>query len=83
MSDILHGVIHGKTIELEQDPGLEEGRRVTVILQAKQLPGPPPGWYPGCTRTAGGMLADCWTEEDDKLLDEIYRSRKIDRELPK
>jgi hypothetical protein len=82
MSEVLYGVIHGKTIELEQDPGLEEGRRVTVILQAKKLPGPPPGWYPGCTKTAAGMLADSWTEEDDKILDELRHSRKIDREIP-
>jgi hypothetical protein len=44
MSEVLYGIVHGKTIELEQDPGLEDGRRVQVVLrQPKRLPGPPPG----------------------------------------
>jgi hypothetical protein len=43
MTKVLRGVIHGKTIELENDTGLEDGRRVHVTLRAKELPGPPPG----------------------------------------
>ena len=31
--DTLRGVIHGKAIELEQDPPLPDGQQVTVILQ--------------------------------------------------
>lgn len=38
--------------------------------------GPPPGWYPGCSRTAAGMLADSSTEEDDRILEEVYQERK-------
>ena len=39
---------------------------------------------PGSTRTAAGMLADSWTEEDDRILEEIYRDRKREtrREVP-
>lgn len=50
----------------------------------KKLPGPPPGWQPGSGRTAAGMLADSWTEEDDRIQEEIYRDRKRDtrREVP-
>ncbi len=29
------GVIHGKTIELADDPGLEDGQRVRVQVMAK------------------------------------------------
>ncbi len=81
MSELLYGVIHGKTIELEQDPGLEDGRRVQVILQVKRLPGPPPGWYPGCTETAAGMLADVpgWDEDLEEILAE--RKRHTRREV--
>jgi hypothetical protein len=49
---------------------------VEVILRAKKLPGPPPGWRPGGTETAAGMLADQWTEEDDRILEEVYQDRK-------
>ena len=35
------GVIHGKTIELEQEPGLPEGQRVTVEVRPLDEP---PAW---------------------------------------
>ena len=76
MTKVLRGVIHGKTIELEHDTGLEDGRRVEVTLRAKELPGPPPGWTPSSTETAAGMMASCWTAEDDRILEEIYQERK-------
>jgi hypothetical protein len=41
----------------------------------KKLPGPPRGWKPGTTTTAG-MLAEEWTEEDDRILDRIHAERK-------
>ena len=37
----LQGVIHGKTIELEQEPGLPEGQRVTVEVYPLDEP---PAW---------------------------------------
>lgn len=76
MTKVLRGVVHGKTIKLENDTGLEDGRQVEVTLRAKELPGPPPGWKPGNPVTAAGMMASCWTEEDDRVLEEIHRERK-------
>ena len=76
MNIVLRGVVRGRTVELDRDPGLEENRVVDVILRTKQLPGPPPGWQPGSTETAGGMLADTWTPEDDRILEEIYEERQ-------
>jgi uncharacterized protein (DUF433 family) len=35
------GIIHGKTIELEQEPGLPDGLKVSVQLRAEE---PPPPW---------------------------------------
>lgn len=51
---------------------------------AKKLPGPPPGWRPGAPSKVAGVLADEWTEEDDRLLDQIQADRKAARwrELP-
>jgi hypothetical protein len=34
--------------------------------------------------TAAGMMAACWTEEDDQILEEIHQERKKEtsREIP-
>jgi hypothetical protein len=76
MNIVLRGVVRGRTVELDRDPGIEEHRMVDVILRSKQLPGPPPAWQPGSTETAAGMLADSWTPEDDRILEEIYDERQ-------
>lgn len=76
MHILLRGVVRGRTVELDRDPGLEENRVVDVILRTKQLPGPPLAWKPGSTETAAGMLADTWTPEDDRILEGIYEERK-------
>ena len=52
MNRVMRGVVHGRTIELEGDPGIADGRKVEVVLRLKQLPGPPPGWKPGSTGLA-------------------------------
>ncbi len=78
MVKALRGVVRGKTIELENDAGLEDGRPVEVTLRTRDLPGPPPGWQPGGRETAAGLMASCWTEEDDRILAEIRQERKKD-----
>ena len=72
----LYGVVHGKTIELSDDPGVPAGQQVEVVV--KLLPATPPIWGEGLRRCAGAM-ADQWTEEDDRILEEIYLERKRDR----
>jgi hypothetical protein len=76
---------HVKIIEVTEDLGMLDGQAVELIVTAsrpwlrksgrvnhpKKFPGPPPRWQPGSTRTAAGMLADSWTEEDDRTLEEI------------
>ena len=80
MVKTVHGTIHGRTIELDEDLGVAEGQsvevQVTVVATKKKLPGPPPGWQPGSTATTAGMLAHSWSEDDDKVLDAIHQERK-------
>ena len=76
MDIIVQGVIHGKTIELDASPGIADGRRVELVLRAKKSPGPPPGCRADGTETAAGMLANSWTEDDDRVLEEIQQRRK-------
>ncbi|MCC7474349.1 MAG: hypothetical protein IT425_03045 [Pirellulales bacterium] len=77
----LHGVVHGMTIVLSDDPGVPPGQPVEVVV--KLLPAPSTRWGEGLRRCVGSM-ADQWTEEDDRILEEIYRQRKrsISTELP-
>jgi len=88
MTKTLYGKVHGKTIELDEDLGVAEGQEVEVHVRMigpkKRLPGPPPGWRPGGTETAAGMMAEHWTEEDDRILEAIERDRHrpSTRELP-
>jgi hypothetical protein len=69
-----HGRVRGKTIELDEDLGLAEGQ--VVELQVKVVPQPRP-WGEGLRRCAGA-LANEWTEDDDRILDEIHQDRKRD-----
>ncbi len=88
MTKTLHGKVRGMTIELDEDLGVVDGQEVEVqvrmIRPQKRLPGPPPGWQPGSTETAAGMMAEHWTDEDVRFLVAIERDRHrpSTRELP-
>ncbi len=79
-SSSLRGFIHGKTIELVNDPGLKEGQEVEVTLRPTTKA---ESWGEGLNRAAGA-LADSWQTEDDEILDRIQedRMRSIGRDLP-
>ncbi len=69
----------GKEVELLVTPSglLDKPSEGTQPHETpKKLPGPPPGWKPGALSKVAGVLADEWTEEDDRILEEIYRDRK-------
>ena len=70
----VQGVIHGRTIELSEDPGVADGQQVEITIRAVPTPRP---WGEGLRRCAGAFAAD-WTEEDDRILEEIQQERKRD-----
>jgi hypothetical protein len=72
MRKTTHGVVHGKTIELDEDLGRAEGQEVEILVK---VVAPKTGSGAGLRRCAGA-LADEWTPEDDRILDEIHRERK-------
>ena len=74
MIRIVHGVIRGKTIELDQDLHMAEGQQVEIQVKMVSQPA---NWGDGLRRCAGA-LADEWTDEDDRILAEIHESRKQD-----
>ncbi len=73
---ILKGVIRGKTIELEAEPGLPDGQHVNVtvelVARGQSLP---PG--EGIRRSAGGWAEDA--EELDQYLEWNRQQRRVSR----
>jgi hypothetical protein len=77
MTKVIHGKVHGRTIELSEDLGLAEGQDVEV--QVTVLP-PARKWGEGILRTAGALADD---PQWDAVMDAIYRERKRERrQLP-
>lgn len=73
MTKTIHGKIHGKTIELDEDLGVAEGQEVEV--QVRIVP-PARKWGEGILRTAGSLADD---PEWDTIMEQIYQDRKVER----
>ena len=80
MNKIAHGIIHGNTIELRDNPGFQEGQEVEVYVKAIDKNRP----ESNMPHKSPGAKVLTWTEQDDKILEELYRQRKCDtgREIP-
>ncbi|MGA2033651.1 MAG: hypothetical protein ABSG68_15460 [Thermoguttaceae bacterium] len=80
MNKSIPGVIRGNTIQLSENPGFLEGQAVEVVVQAVL---PPRVFGEGILKSAGALASE-WTEEDDRILEEIYqdRRRESNREIP-
>jgi hypothetical protein len=73
MNKTIHGKIHGKTIELDEDLGVAEGQEVEVQVTIVQ---PPRKWGEGILRTAGALADDPYW---DAIMEEVHQARKIER----
>ena len=69
----IHGVIHGRTIELAEDPGIADGQRVQVEVRAVPAAG---NWCDGILRSAGAW---CDHPELDDVMQAIQRQRLNER----
>ena len=72
MTKKLHGTVHGRTIELDEDPGVADGVEVELHIQVATAR----KWGEGILRSAGG-----WVEypEMDDIMEKIYQERKLER----
>jgi hypothetical protein len=60
----LKGVVHGKTIELDREPGLPEGQEVTVTVEPTPASSPPrPGAFP--SEEARRLWEEAWAQVKD------------------
>ncbi len=83
MKTTLNGVIHGKIIELDGEPGMPDGQPVSVTLEPLAPATSPtsPEALAALRRAAGAWADDA--EELDRYLDWNRRQRKANRpELP-
>lgn len=72
---IVKGVVHGKIIELEREPGIPEGQVVSVVLR----PALPPG--EGLRRAFGAWAEDA--EDLNRFVQDVYRDRDDGRPEPR
>lgn len=73
MTKIVHGIVHGKIIELEEDLGLTEGQKIEVLVKVVR---PQRMGGEGIRRTAGALADDPhW----DAIMQEIQQARKLER----
>jgi len=74
MTKTMHGIVHGRSIELDEDLGVADGQevevQVTVISKKPRKPGE------GFLRTEGALADDT---EWDAIMEEIYQARKLER----
>ncbi len=74
MTKVMHGVVHGKTIALEEDPGLAEGQLVELTIRPAERPSSrQPG--EGFIRTEGALADDPYW---DAIMERIHQERKSD-----
>ena len=70
----IQGRIHGRTIELDEDLGFQDGQQVRVQV----TPMPTAETWGESLKRCAGVLAGEWTEEDDRILEQIHEDRKRD-----
>ena len=81
MTKTLHGKVHGKTIQLDEDVGVAEGQEVEIIVRTVGST--------KASRTGEGLLLTEGALADDPywddIMEEVHKERKNDsrRELPK
>jgi hypothetical protein len=74
MIKTIHGKVHGRTIELDDDLGVADGQEVEVQVKAISKTPRKPG--EGFLRTEGALADDT---EWDAIMEEIYQARKLER----
>lgn len=73
MSVVIHGVVHGNTIQLKEPLGVPDGQEVEIqvrVLTKNSATGE------GLLRTEGALVDD---KEWDGIMAEIHQARRLER----
>jgi len=69
----MHGIVHGKTIELQQETGVPDGQEVEIVIRSiTAIPTTDP-WGEGLRRCAGALAGISGLDED---MEQILKERK-------
>ena len=71
----VHGTISGNTIIVDEDLCLSDGHKVEVLIESHK--NSDTTWGSGLERCAGAF-ADSWSDEDDRVFEEIRKTRRVD-----
>jgi hypothetical protein len=72
MATVVQGTIHGKTIELQENPNLPDGQSVEIEIRAINRKEP---WGDGLRRAAGALADD---PDWERIMEEVHQERKED-----
>ncbi|MHB8898623.1 MAG: hypothetical protein ACYC6Y_07740 [Thermoguttaceae bacterium] len=75
MTKTFHGIVRGRTIELNEDLDADDGQEVEITVRTL-LPATTRRPGEGLLRTEGALADD---PEWDSIMDEIYQARKLER----
>jgi hypothetical protein len=76
MTKIVHGIVHGRTIELDQELGVADGQQVEVAIQIVGTSPATEPWGEGLRRCAGALAGIPGLDED---MEQILAQRKTAR----
>lgn len=76
MTKIMRGIVHGKTIELDQEIGVPEGEKVEVAIHIIPKAPATETWGDGLRRCAGALAGIPGLDED---MEQILGERKTAR----
>ncbi len=80
---VFKGIVHGRTIELEREPGIADGQEVTVTVQLAAFANEAPGRLPpgeGIRRSSGAWADDA--EELDRFIESVHERRRAIQRRP-
>jgi len=73
MSTVIHGVVHGNTIELKEALGMPDGQEIEIEVRVRAKTSTP---GEGFRRTEGALADDPYW---DGIMAQIQRERKLER----
>ena len=74
MNRILQGVVHGRIIELSEDPGVTDGQQVQIILTAVPSRGV---WGEGIRRSAGAAAGIAGFDEAFRQVEQERKAARF------